>query len=172
MAGRAFTYNGRSLVAYRNTDEDSFRTSLMQLDAMGEEDSPFPVPEACSDLYLQLWQRAADLVAASFLLNAAESNVVDASRVPTYVPGDGYAQLDAWLADPELAAVVAYAPEGLVVEAAEAVVLEEILSGVSSIQSGRCAWRIRWGLVGTVALLGAAVLGGGAIIYANRKRRR
>ncbi len=169
--GLKLTYNGRAVEAIRGADETAMRTALAQLDAMGEADSAFQVPEACRDLYEDLLSQAAAIPHSIAVLLEATPPPIDPANEATYIPGESYSQLADWLADPVLAQAVAYAPEGLLTSQYDASQLYEIVNGVSALEQGRCGWRTRWGLVGAVAVLGALVLGGGAYIYSRSKKR-
>lgn len=166
------TYNGRAIEVFRNTEERAASSALQQLDAMGEADSLTRVPDECMDLYESLLAQAAAVPSSVVVLMSATPPPIDPALPATYLPGEGYAQLDAWLADPVLAQAVNYAPEGFMTSQADAAKLKAIINGVSAIEQGRCGWRTRWGLVGTVAILGAGLLATGAYIYSRSKKRR
>ena len=167
-----FDIGGQRVAAFRVSEGYALITALQRLTTWGSPQEPgeeLPQP-ACADLLDQVLAEIEGLAAADFLLTNAHT--VSLSALPTYIPEVDDARRDAWMLDPQYAAVATYAPGGVLVEASEAEVLQRAAAAETSIANGRCAIRTRWGLVGAVALLGAAVLSGGYYIYDRAKRPR
>jgi hypothetical protein len=172
--GRQFTVGDQPMWVFTASEADEVVATVGR--AAGGLSAP--AGEGCAEFAGQLGALAAQYVSA---LDASSTNDdprnADVFSVPYWASsetgeGGGDEVSTLWENDPQLVAIRSYAPQGLVVPAEWKAPLEEIVAGVMALDSGRCAIRTKWGLVGIVAILGAAVLGGGALIYANRKRRR
>ncbi|MCK9355626.1 MAG: hypothetical protein M0R22_00535 [Dehalococcoidia bacterium] len=173
--GRQFTYNSRDYWIFRASEADEVVADVGRAAAGLQA----PAGEGCAEFTGQLEALAAQYVSA---LNAASTNYdpsdADVFSVPYWAAsesGEGLGTdevLALWDADATLRSMRSYAPMGLVVPLEWRQPLEQIVAGVLAVESGRCAIRTRWGLVGTVAVLGAAVLAGGAYIYDRAKKPR
>jgi hypothetical protein len=165
-----FTVAGQRVAAFRDSEGYAILTALQRLSTWGSPQEPgeeLPQP-ACADLLEQTLAALENIAAADFILT--DSQTVSISALPTYIPEVDDGRRNAWMTDPQYAAIATYAPGGVLVEASEAAVLQTAAAAETSIANGRCAWRTRWGLVGAVAILGAAVLAGGAYIYDRAKK--
>jgi len=171
--GRQFTYNGQNYWVFRASEADEVVADVGRAAAGLQA----PAGEGCAEFARQLEALAAQYVSA---LQAASTNYdpagADVFSVPYWAASETGAVADElfalWDTDSVLRSMRSYAPQGLVVPLEWRQPLEQVVAGVLAIESGRCAIRTRWGLVGAVAILGAAVLGGGYYIYDRAKKPR
>lgn len=171
---RSFTIGDQSVWVFTAAEADAVFEAVRRA-AQGLSS---PEGEGCAEFVGQLRELAAPyldgLAASADTIDALASDVFS---VPSFADlgaatAGGHSEeielLNLWVSDPQLHAIQAYAPEGVVVPAEWRQPLEQIVAGVSAVDSGRCAVRTRWGLVGAVAVLGAAVLAGAVYIVRRR----
>ena len=170
--GRQFTIAGQASFALRSEEAQAVYGALARLRAMArdEEAGEGLQQTQCADLLAQLIRRVDTLDTTVYLLEQVDASTrnFNPAALPCEIP---VTDLD-WAGNAELAVVQEYAPGGLLIPPEDVAAVNEALAGVVSIEQGRCAWRTRWGLVGAVAILGAAVLAGGAYIYDRAKKPR
>jgi hypothetical protein len=182
--GRAFNYQDRELWVFKTAEADAVYHAARVLNDGLES------PDGCADLLEALQTAAAEysptlnnivdqfdptfdafsVVSLSDLQTALGIDSAVAEPIPERT--DDARLFNLWNFDPVLRSIAAYAPQGVVVPLAWRQPLEELSAGVTSIESGRCAWRTQWGLVGAVAVMGAVILAGGAYVVSRAKKRK
>lgn len=169
--------NGTAMVAFRAAEAQAIWTALGQLESYSTDDL-LPTEADCASLLEATQRLAQGLVASEFLLvndtGSAYPSILGSS-IPVVDDWNAAGPEDAetvaiWNANPELARALVYAPGGMLLPAADAAPIRQIVGNMTAIEQGRCGFRVRWGLVGAVALLGgAAIYFGGLALSRGRK---
>lgn len=172
--GREFTYQGRRVYALRADEAQAARNSISLISAWFHAVEPaerLPYAE-CQDYLAQLFTTSSRFSLHSYFLEQGDGGRLpnnNLEQLPCEIPP---ADDVVWARDPELNAILTYAPAGLLISPSDVSTMNSLITGASSIANGRCAWRSKWRLVGATALLGAGLLGTGLYIYSRRTKRR